>query len=105
MIAGPAIFKWRQTEPGRILYACRWQLGSALSLRDDGELLEEERGASPVGHMLRANERLTRNPFWGIARGQVGQHPATALTPPLGRKTPYARMWRTESAGPSHFHA
>jgi len=21
------------------------------------------------------------------------------------RITPYARMWRTESAGPSHFHA
>jgi hypothetical protein len=22
-----------------------------------------------------------------------------------GRKKPYARVWRTESAGPSHFHA
>jgi len=25
-------------------------------------------------------------------------------TPPW-RETPYARMWRTERAGPSHFHA
>jgi len=32
----------------------------------------------------------------GICSSGVGQHPATALAPPLGRKTPYPRMWRTE---------
>src|ERR1022692_3970193 len=37
----PAIFKWRQTEPGLILCAVRWYLRYALSLRDVEELLEE----------------------------------------------------------------
>src|ERR1035438_10133476 len=41
MIARPAIFKWRQTEPGLILCAVRWYLRYSLSLRDVGELLEE----------------------------------------------------------------
>ena len=37
----PAIFKWRQTEPGFILCAVRWYLRYSLSLRDVEELLEE----------------------------------------------------------------
>src|ERR1039457_5805312 len=37
----PAIFKWRQTEPGLILCAVRWYLRSSLSLLDVEELLEE----------------------------------------------------------------
>src|SRR5271163_5017583 len=37
----PAIFKWRQTEPGLILCALRWYLRYSLSLRDVEELLEE----------------------------------------------------------------
>src|SRR6516165_5150032 len=37
----PAIFKWRQTEPGVILCAVRWYLRYSLSLRDVEELLEE----------------------------------------------------------------
>ena len=41
MIARPAIFKWRQTEPGLILCAVRWYLHYSLSLRDVEELLEE----------------------------------------------------------------
>jgi transposase-like protein len=41
MITRPAIFKWRQTEPGIILCAVRWYLRYALSLRDVEELLEE----------------------------------------------------------------
>ena len=41
MITRPAIFKWRQTEPGIILCAVRWYLRYSLSLRDVGELLEE----------------------------------------------------------------
>src|ERR1019366_4862763 len=41
MIARPAIFKWRQTEPGFILCAVRWYLRYSLSLRDVEELLEE----------------------------------------------------------------
>ena len=41
MIARPAIFKWRQTEPGLILCAVRWYLRYSLSLRDVEELLEE----------------------------------------------------------------
>ena len=36
----PAIFKWRQTEPGIILCAVRWYLRYCLSLRDVEELLE-----------------------------------------------------------------
>ncbi|MGA7316580.1 MAG: IS6 family transposase, partial [Silvibacterium sp.] len=30
----PAIFKWRQTEPGIILCTVRWYLRYSLSLRD-----------------------------------------------------------------------
>ena len=30
----PAIFKWRQTEPGLILCAVRWYLRSLLSFRE-----------------------------------------------------------------------
>src|SRR5664280_1119213 len=45
MIARPASFKWRQTEPGLILCAVRWYLRYSLSLRDVEELLEE-RGLS-----------------------------------------------------------
>jgi hypothetical protein len=41
MIARPAIFKWRQTEPGLILCAVWWYLRYSLSLRDVEELLEE----------------------------------------------------------------
>jgi IS6 family transposase len=41
----PAIFKWRQTEPGIILCAVRWYLRYSLSLRDVEELLAE-RGLS-----------------------------------------------------------
>ena len=41
MAARPAIFKWRQTEPGFILCAVRWYLRYSLSLRDVEELLEE----------------------------------------------------------------
>jgi|SRR5215469_4770921 len=41
MITRPAIFKWRQTEPGIILCAVRWYLRYSLSLRDVEELLEE----------------------------------------------------------------
>src|SRR5664279_5518430 len=37
----PAIFKWRQTEPGLILCVVRWYLRYSLSLRDVEELLEE----------------------------------------------------------------
>src|SRR5271167_920088 len=37
----PAIFKWRQTEPGLIVCAVRWYLRYSLSLRDVEELLEE----------------------------------------------------------------
>ncbi len=37
----PAIFKWRQTEPGLMLCAVRWYLRYSLSLRDVEELLEE----------------------------------------------------------------
>src|SRR5260370_9559310 len=37
----PAIFKWRQTEPGIILCAVRWYLRYSLSLRDVEELLAE----------------------------------------------------------------
>src|SRR5271157_268401 len=37
----PAIFKWRQTEPGIILCTVRWYLRYSLSLRDVEELLEE----------------------------------------------------------------
>ena len=44
----PAIFKWRQTEPGLILCAVRWYLRYSLSLRDVEELMEE-RGLN-VGH-------------------------------------------------------
>jgi hypothetical protein len=35
----PAIFKWRQTEPGIILCAVRWYLRYSVSLRDVEELL------------------------------------------------------------------
>jgi len=35
----PAIFKWRQTEPGIVLRAVRWYLRDSLSLRDVEELL------------------------------------------------------------------
>jgi|SRR6516225_617476 transposase-like protein len=41
MITRPAIFKWRQTEPGIILCAVRWYLRYSLSLHDVEELLEE----------------------------------------------------------------
>src|SRR6516165_2466533 len=41
MLTRPAIFKWRQTEPGIILCAVRWYLRYSLSLRDVEELLEE----------------------------------------------------------------
>src|SRR5271163_4705276 len=41
MVTRPAIFKWRQAEPGLILCAVRWYLGYSLSLRDVEELLEE----------------------------------------------------------------
>jgi IS6 family transposase len=41
MATRPAIFKWRQTEPGLILCAVRWYLRYSLSLRDVEELLEE----------------------------------------------------------------
>src|ERR1019366_4068996 len=41
MIARPAIFKWRQTEPGLIFCAVRWYLRYSLSLRDIEELLEK----------------------------------------------------------------
>jgi len=41
MITRPAIFKWRQTEPGLIVCAVRWYLRYSLSLRDVEELLEE----------------------------------------------------------------
>jgi transposase-like protein len=41
VITRPAIFKWRQTEPGLILCAVRWYLRYSLSLRDVEELLEE----------------------------------------------------------------
>jgi transposase len=41
MITRPAIFKWRQTEPGIILCAVRWYLRYSLSRRDVEELLEE----------------------------------------------------------------
>ena len=41
MITRPAIFQWRQTEPGLILCAVRWYLRYSLSLRDVEELLEE----------------------------------------------------------------
>lgn len=41
MATRPAIFKWRQTEPGLILCAVRWYLRYCLSLRDVEELLEE----------------------------------------------------------------
>src|SRR5271167_4355672 len=41
MITRPAIFKWRQTEPGIILCAVRWYLRYSLSPRDVEELLEE----------------------------------------------------------------
>ena len=41
MIVRPAIFQWRQTEPGLILCAVRWYLRYSLSLRDVEELLEE----------------------------------------------------------------
>lgn len=37
----PAIFKWRQTEPGLILCAVWWYLRYSLSLPDVEELLEE----------------------------------------------------------------
>ena len=37
----PAIFKWRQTEPGLILCAVRWYLRYSLSFRDVEELLRE----------------------------------------------------------------
>ena len=46
MITRPAIFKWRQTEPGIILCAVRWYLRYSLSLRDVEELLEEPASAS-----------------------------------------------------------
>ena len=41
MVTRPAIFRWRQTEPGIILCAVRWYLRYPLSLRDVEELLEE----------------------------------------------------------------
>src|SRR6266700_123856 len=41
MATRPAIFKWRQTEPGLILCAVRWYLRYSLSFRDVEELLEE----------------------------------------------------------------
>ena len=41
MVARPAIFKWRQTEPKLILCAVRWYLRYSLSLRDVEELLAE----------------------------------------------------------------
>src|SRR6202453_4924040 len=41
MMTRPAIFKWRQTEPGFIVCAVRWYLRYSLSLRDVEELLEE----------------------------------------------------------------
>ena len=37
----PAIFKWRQSEPGIILCTVRWYLRYSVSLRDVEELLEE----------------------------------------------------------------
>src|SRR5208282_616918 len=41
MVTRPAIFKWRQTEPGLILCAVRWYLRYSLSLGDVEELPEE----------------------------------------------------------------
>ena len=41
MATRPAIFKWRQTEPGLILCAVRWYLRYSLSFRDVEELLQE----------------------------------------------------------------
>src|SRR5271170_3867669 len=49
MITRPAIFKWRQTEPGLIVCAVRWYLRYSLSLRDVEELLEE-RGSPCRSH-------------------------------------------------------
>ena len=40
MVTRPAIFTWRQTEPGIILCAVRWYLRYSLSLRDVEEPLE-----------------------------------------------------------------
>jgi transposase-like protein len=45
MTKRPAIFKWRQSEPGIILCAVRWYLRYSLSVRDVEELLAE-RGLS-----------------------------------------------------------
>jgi len=41
MVTRPAIFKWRQTEPGLILCAVRWYLRYSLSLGGVEDLLEE----------------------------------------------------------------
>jgi IS6 family transposase len=41
MVTRPAIFKWRQTEPGFMLCAVLWYLRYSLSLLDIEELLEE----------------------------------------------------------------
>jgi IS6 family transposase len=41
MTKRPAVFKWRQSEPGIILCAVRWYLRYSLSLRDVEELLIE----------------------------------------------------------------
>jgi hypothetical protein len=40
---------------------------------------------------------MVRKRHVGDYSREVGQHPATALAPPLGRKTPYAWMWQLGS--------
>ena len=52
---GPAIFKWRQTEPKLILRAVRWYLRYSLSFRDAEELLSE-RDLAEALHMIRKGQ-------------------------------------------------
>jgi hypothetical protein len=86
MIARPAIFKWRQTEPDLILCAARWYLRYSLSLRDVEELLEE-RGASPRRPYV---VRPTRNRLLGDPR-RVSSKPPSG---PLRRESVLAHAFR-----------
>jgi hypothetical protein len=84
MITRPAIFKWRQTEPGIILCAVRWYLRYSLSLRDVEELPEERglnvdhttvwRWVQCYGPELESDcDRISCRPLYaGIARVSSG---------------------------------
>ncbi|MGA7318718.1 MAG: hypothetical protein WBX22_32660 [Silvibacterium sp.] len=98
MVTRPAIFKWRQTEPGFLLCAVQWYLRYSLSRRDVEELLEE-RGLnvddttvwrSVQYHSPELEQRLRRhlkptNKFWRVDNARlVSSQSSLTRTPFMG---------------------